>query len=106
MGRIVTVGLDLAKSLFQVHAVDDEGKVVERRQLKRSQMVRYFGDLPPALIGIEACGTAHHWARQLAKLGHEVRLIPPAYVKPYVKLWRGEHNLTNHEVPIMRRNAA
>ncbi|PJG44982.1 IS110 family transposase [Sphingobium sp. LB126] len=85
MGRIVTVGLDIAKSVFQVHGVDEDGKVVERRQLKRSQMVRYFGELPPALIGIEACGTAHHWARQLAELGHEVRLIPPAYVKPYVK---------------------
>ena len=85
MGRIVTVGLDIAKSVFQVHGVDDEGKVVERRQLKRSQMIRFFGELPPALIGIEACGTAHYWTRKLADLGHEVRLIPPAYVKPYVK---------------------
>lgn len=85
MGKIVTVGLDIAKSVFQVHGVDSDGNVVERRQLKRGQMVRYFGDLPPALIGIEACGTAHHWARQLAELGHDVKLIPPAYVKPYVK---------------------
>lgn len=85
MENIVVVGLDIAKSVFQVHAVDGEGKVVERRQLKRSQMIRFFGELPPALIGIKACGTAHHWARQLAQFGHDVRLIPPAYVKPYVK---------------------
>ena len=75
MENIVVVGLDIAKSVFQVHAVDGEGKVVDRRQLKRSQMIRFFGELPPALIGIEACGTAHQWARQLAQFGHDVRLI-------------------------------
>lgn len=85
MGKIITVGLDIAKSVFQVHGVDSEGNVIERRQLKRAQMVRFFGDLPPALVGIEACGTAHYWARELIHMGHEVKLIPPAYVKPYVK---------------------
>ncbi|MDE2561325.1 MAG: transposase [Sphingomonadales bacterium] len=69
----------------QPHFWHADGKVVERRQLKRSQMVRYFGELPPALIGIEACGTAHHWARQLAELGNEVRLIPSTCMKPHVK---------------------
>ena len=81
----VTIGLDIAKSVFQVHGVDNVGKSVLKRQLKRGQMMKFFGDLPPTLIGIEACGIAHYWARQLASLGHEVKLIPPAYVKPYVK---------------------
>ena len=85
MSVAVTIGVDIAKSLFQVHGVDAAGVPVLKRQLKRGQMMRFFEDLPPALIGIEACGTAHYWARQLASCGHEVKLIPPAYVKPYVK---------------------
>jgi len=83
--EITTIGLDLAKSIFQVHAVDAAGAVVVRKALRRSQVLPFFTKLPPCLIGIEACGTSHHWARTLAKLGHEVRLMPPAYVKPYVK---------------------
>lgn len=85
MSEIVTIGLDIAKSVFQVHGVDAEGQVVVTRQLKRGQMLKFFAALPPALIGIEACGTAHYWGRQLQNLGHDVKLIPPIYVKPYVK---------------------
>jgi transposase len=66
----------------------------------------FFAKLRPCLVGIEACGTSHHWARELTSLGHDVRLMPPVYVKPYVKLCSPAHNLTNHEVPKMRRNAA
>ena len=90
--EITTIGLDLAKSIFQVHAVDAAGIVVVRKALRRSQVLPFFTKLPPCLIGIEACGTSHHWARELAKLGHEVRLMPPAYVKPYVKRGKTDAN--------------
>jgi transposase len=83
--EITTVGLDLAKNVFQVHAVSGTGEVVVRRSLRRAQMIPFFSKLPPCLVGIEACGTSHFWARELIGLGHEVRLMPPAYVKPYVK---------------------
>ena len=83
--KITTVGLDLAKNVFQVHAIDGTGKVLVRRSLRRRQMMPFFGKLEPCLIGIEACGTSHFWAREIAALGHEVKLMPPAYVKPYVK---------------------
>ena len=86
MKEISTIGLDLAKTLFQVHGVTSEGYVVVRRQLRRSELLSFFGKLAPCLVGMEACGGAHYWAREIAALGHEVRLIPPAYVKPYVKL--------------------
>ncbi|HEX8663865.1 MAG TPA: IS110 family transposase [Beijerinckiaceae bacterium] len=85
MHQITTIGLDLAKHVFQVHAVDASGTVVLRRSLRRGQVEGFFGRLPPCLVGMEACGTAHHWARVLSGLGHEVRLIPPAYVKAYVR---------------------
>jgi len=85
MSDITTIGLDLAKNIFQVHAVDATGAVVVRRQLRRREVLRYFERLPHCLIGIEACATAHYWGRELRAMGHEVRLIPPAYVKPYVK---------------------
>ena len=85
MGEITTIGLDLAKSVFQVHAVGADGKVVLRRQLRRNQVPGFFAGLAPCLIGMEACAGAHYWARELAKSGHEVRLMPPSYVKPYVK---------------------
>ena len=85
MGEITTIGLDLAKSVFQVHAIGADGKIVLRRQVRRSQMQAFFADLSPCLIGMEACGGAHYWAREMAKFGHEVRLMPPSYVKPYVK---------------------
>jgi hypothetical protein len=85
MQTIATIGLDIAKSVFQVHGVDAAGQVVVRRQLKRRQVLGFFAKLSPSLIGIEACASSHYWARQLQALGHTVRLIPPAYVKPYVK---------------------
>ncbi len=85
MSEVITIGLDLAKNVFQVHGVDDTGQTVIRRQLKRGQVVAFFKKLPPCLIGMEACATAHHWARTIRALGHEVRLMPPRYVKAYVK---------------------
>ncbi|MGZ3276361.1 MAG: IS110 family RNA-guided transposase [Caulobacteraceae bacterium] len=83
--EITTLGLDLAKNVFQVHAVSSTGEVVVRRALRRAQVIPFFSKLTPCLVGLEACGTSHHWARELTRLGHEVRLMPPAYVKPYVK---------------------
>jgi len=85
MQAVSTIGLDIAKSVFQVHGVDTEGKVVVRQQLKRGRVVPFFRKLPPCVVGIEACASSHHWARELQALGHTVRLMPPAYVKPYVK---------------------
>ena len=82
---IATVGLDLAKHRFQVHAVDGQGQTVARRKLRRGDVHGYFKALTPCLVGMEACATAHHWARELTALGHEVRLMPPGYVKAYVK---------------------
>ena len=88
--QITMIGLDLAKSVFQVHGVDASGKVVVVKALRRGQVLTFFAKLPRCLIGMEACSTAHHWARELAKLGHEVQLMPPAYVKPYVR--RGKND--------------
>ena len=85
MQTITTIGLDIAKSVFQVHGVDAAGQVVIRRQLKRRHVLAFFQKLPPCLVGIEACASSHHWSRELQALGHTVRLMPPAYVKPYVK---------------------
>ena len=83
--QITTIGLDIAKNVFQVHGIDADEKVVVRKQLRRSQVMAFFAGLPPCLIGMEACATAHHWARELTKLGHEVRLMPAKDVKAYVK---------------------
>jgi transposase len=85
MQTVTTIGLDIAKSMFQVHGVDAAGQVVIRRQLKRRYVLAFFQKLPACLIGIEACASSHHWSRELQALGHTVRLMPPAYVKPYVK---------------------
>jgi transposase len=85
MQMVTTVGLDIAKSVFQVHGIDAAGQVVIRRQLKRRYVLSFFQKLPPCLVGIEACASSHHWSRELKVLGHTVRLMPPAYVKPYVK---------------------
>ena len=85
MQAVTTIGLDIAKSVFQVHGVDAEGKAVIRRQLKRRYVLAFFQKLPSCLVGIEACASSHHWSRELQALGHTVRLMPPAYVKPYVK---------------------
>ena len=90
--QITTIGLDLAKSVFQVHGVDAGGKVVVAKALRRGQLPAFFAKLPPCLIGMEACATAHHWARELIKHGHTVKLIPPAYVKPYVRRGKNDAN--------------
>ncbi len=83
--QVSTIGLDLAKRVFQVHGVGAAGQIVIRRKLQRSEMAAFFAELPPCLVGVEACATAHHWARLIAAAGHQVRLIPPSYVKPYVR---------------------
>ena len=85
MQAVTTIGLDIAKSVFQVHGVDAKGNVVVRRQLKRRYVLSFFEKLQPCLVGIEACASSHHWSRELQALGHTVRLMPPAYVRPYVK---------------------
>jgi transposase len=85
MHTVTTIGLDIAKSVFQVHGIDAEDRVIIRRQLKRRYVLAFFEKLPPCLVGIEACASSHHWSRELKALGHRVRLMPPAYVKPYVK---------------------
>jgi len=82
MKEISTIGLDLAKSFFQVHGVASDGHVVVRRQLRRGEVLSFFGKLAPCLVGMEACGGAHYWAREIAAVGHEVRLIPPAGACP------------------------
>jgi transposase len=83
--QITTIGLDIAKHIFQVHAADAAGSVVLRKRLRRSQVLEFFAGLPGCLVGIEACASAHHWAREISALGHDVRLMPPQYVQPYVK---------------------
>ena len=85
MQTITTIGLDIAKSVSQVHGVDAEGNVILRRQLKRRYVLVFFEKTPPCLVGIEACASSHHRSRELKTLGHTIRLMPPAYVKPYVK---------------------
>src|SRR2546421_12493096 len=95
MQTITTIGLDIAKSVFQVHGVDAAGEVIIRRQLKRRSVLALFQKLPPCLVGIEACASSHHWSRELQSLGHKVRLMPPAYVKPYVK--RQKNDATDAE---------
>ncbi len=85
MNKISMIGLDLAKNVFQVHGIDASGRVVLRRQLRRGAVEKFFAKLPPCTVGMEACGSAHHWARVIGSYGHQVRLMPPAYVKPYVK---------------------
>jgi len=92
---ITTIGLDLAKNVFQVHGVDDNGNVVVCRQLRRNKFVPFFTALAPCLVGVECCGSSHHWARELKFLGHDVRLMPPHYVKPYVK--RGKNDAADAE---------
>ena len=95
MQTVTTIGLDIAKSVFQVHGIDAEGKVLIRRKLKRRYVLAFFQKLQPCLVGIEACATSHHWSRELKLLGHTVRLMPPAYVKPYVE--RQKNDATDAE---------
>jgi transposase len=92
MGEVSTIGLDIAKSVFQVHGVDDAGTVVIRKRIGRVKMLEFFAELAPCLIGIEACPSAHHWGRELALLGHTVKLMPPSYVKAYLKRSKNDAN--------------
>ena len=82
MGNVTTIGLDLAKSVFQVHGVDEHGSAVLRQRLTRGRLLKFFAKLPPCLVGMEACASSHFWARELIALGHEVKLMPAQYVKP------------------------
>lgn len=91
----IRIGLDVAKNVFQVHGVDQDGKIVVRKRLRRDDMLLFFASLPPCLIGLEACSASHHWARELIKLGHEVRMMPARYVKPYVQ--RGKSDALDAE---------
>jgi len=93
--KVTTIGLDLAKNVFQVHGITDDGNVAFNRALRRAQVLSFFEKLEPCLVGIEACGTSHHWAREISKLGHTIKLIPPVYVKPYVK--RGKSDAADAE---------
>src|ERR687886_326729 len=95
MGQVSMIGLDLAKSIFQVHGADASGAVVFRKRLRRGQVRPFFAAQPPCTVALEACGSAHYWAREIGMLGHAVRLIPPAYVKPFVK--RQKNNATDAE---------
>jgi transposase len=95
MESVTTIGLDIATSVFQVHGIDAAGNVVIRRQLKRRYILAFFQKLPACVVGIEVCATSHHWSRELKALGHTVRLMPPAYVKPYVK--RQKNDATHAE---------
>jgi transposase len=92
MGEVSTIGLDIAKSVFQVHGVDVDGAVVIRKRIGRAKLLDFFADLPPCLVGIEACPSAHHWGRELARLGHTVKLMPPSYVKAYLKRSKNDAN--------------
>ena len=95
MKQITTIGLDLAKQIFQVHGADSDGFPVFNRRLRRAEVLRFFEKQPSCLVGIEACGSSHYWAREIAARGHDVRLIPPAYVKPFVK--RGKTDAADAE---------
>ena len=92
MGEVSTIGLDIAKSVFQIHGVDADGTVAIRKRVSRAKILEFFSDLPACLVGIEACPTAHHWSRELQGLGHTVRLMPPSYVKAYLKRSKNDAN--------------
>src|SRR5262249_6036819 len=95
MSEVTTIGLDLAKHVFQVHGIDAQGATVLRKRLRRGQVLAFFSRIPRCLVGLEACATAHYWARELAALGHEVRLMPAQYVKAYIK--RNKHDAADAE---------
>src|SRR5260221_861378 len=92
MGEVSTIGLDIAKSVFQIHGVDVDGAVVMRKRISRAKLLEFFATLPACLVGVEACPTAHYWSRRLGALGHTVRLMPPSYVKAYLKRSKNDAN--------------
>jgi hypothetical protein len=92
MGEVSTIGLDIAKSVFQVHGADADGAVVIRKRISRAKVLEFFAAVPPCLVGIEACPSAHHWSRKLQALGHTVKLMPPSYVKAYLKRSKNDAN--------------
>jgi transposase len=94
--------LDIAKNVFQVHGVDAKGAVIVARSVRRGQLLKFFASLPPCLVGMEACSSSHHWARALSELGHQVKLIPPAYVKPYVR--RNKNDAVDAAALLARRS--
>ena len=100
MGQVSTVGLDLAKYIFQLHGADSAGAVVFRKKLRRGQVLAFLATLPPCTVAMEACGSAHFWGREIAKLGHTVKLIAPAYVKPFVK--RQKNDMADAEALLAR----
>lgn len=100
MAEITTIGLDLAKNVFHAICCDDRGKVIKKKMLRRSKLVAWFANLPQSLVAMEACASAHYWARELQSLGHQVKLIPPQHVKPFV---RGNKNDYNDALPSRRR---
>ena len=103
MGEVSTVGIDLAKSVFQVHGADTSGAVVFRKKLRRDQVLTFFSTLPRCVVAMEACASAHYWAREIALAGHDTRLIPPAYVKPFVK--RQKNDMADAEALLARRRS-
>ena len=100
MGEVSTIGLDLAKTVFQAHGANASGEVVFRKKLRRDALLAFFASQPPCLVAMEACASAHYWAREIAVLGHETRLIPPAYVKPFVK--RQKNDMADAEASLTR----
>ena len=105
MKEVSTIGLDIAKYAFHVHGADASGHALFSKKISRGKLLEFFAGQPRCLVVLEACGGAHHWARELMRLGHEVRLIAPAYVRPFVEICSGDHIFTNRQVTIMRRNA-
>src|ERR1700731_2431119 len=103
LSSVTIVGLDIAKNVFQVHGVDAGGTSVVAKAVRRGQLLSFFASLPQCLVGIEACSSAHHWARSLIALGHQVKLIPPAYVKPYVR--RNKNDAVDAAVATSLENA-
>ena len=104
MAEMPTVGLDLAKHVFQAHGADASGRVVVRKKLRRDQVLAFFAQLPACVVAMEACGGAHFWGREIGRLGHGVRLIPPAYVRPFVK--RQKSDMADAEASLARRRSA